>query len=137
MRSGEQLRLAHYRSSVREGLVETHRRGRRTGAMLLVDDQGVLQGIFTDADLARLLEQRRDADLDRPLAELMNPTPTVVRQGTSVRDAIGVLSGGKFSQLPVLDDAGRPVGIVDITDLIDLAPDAKEQMQDEPCKEAA
>jgi arabinose-5-phosphate isomerase len=124
MRTGDQLRIADCRATVREALVESHRQGRRTGALLVVDQRGALCGIFTDADLARLLEQRRERDLDRPVAELMNPRPTVIPLGTIVRDAIAILSNHKFSQLPVLDGAGRPVGIVDITDLIGLIPDA-------------
>jgi arabinose-5-phosphate isomerase len=125
MRTGDQLRIAHFKCTVREALVESHRQGRRTGALLLVDDHGVLRGIFTDADLARLLEQRRDADLDRPIAALINMNPTVISLGTVVRDAITILSSRKFSQLPVLDAAGRPVGVLDITDLIGLVPATK------------
>ncbi len=33
---------------------------------MLVDGDGRLSGIFTDSDLARLFEHRRDAELDRP-----------------------------------------------------------------------
>ena len=124
MRTGDQLRLAHFLSTVREALVEAGKQGRRTGALIVVDDAGVLQGIFTDADLARLLEQRRELDLDRPIGELMNASPTVVRTGARVKDAMAILSSRKFSQLPVVDDAGRCVGILDITDLIGLVPEA-------------
>ncbi len=122
MRTGDQIRVAHYGLTVREALIDAGRQGRRTGALMLVDDSGVLRGIFTDADLARLLEQRRDSELDRPIAELMNTSPTTIRQGTRVRDAMAVLSSRRFSQLPVLDHLGRPVGILDITDLIGLVP---------------
>ena len=38
--------------------------GRRTGAIMLVDGSGRLSGVFTDSDLARLFENRRDHDLD-------------------------------------------------------------------------
>ena len=41
--------------------------GRRTGATMLVA-AGRLSGIFTDSDLARLFEQRRDENLDGPIA---------------------------------------------------------------------
>jgi arabinose-5-phosphate isomerase len=122
MRSGEQLRTAHFQCTVREALVETHKAGRRTGAILLVDDNGRLRGIFTDADLARLLERRRDAELDQPIAMLMNTKPTTVCTGTLLRDAVAILSSHKFSQLPVLNEKGSPVGILDITDIIGLLP---------------
>jgi arabinose-5-phosphate isomerase len=122
MRTGDQIRVSHCTLTVREALIDAGRQGRRTGALMLVDDAGVLRGIFTDADLARLLEQRRDSELDRPIAEQMNTSPTTIRQGTRVRDAMAVLSSRRFSQLPVLDHLGRPVGILDITDLIGLVP---------------
>ncbi len=53
---------------------------------------------------------------------LMVTKPTTISVGTLVRDAIAILSSRKFSQLPVVNDAGEPVGIVDITDLIALLP---------------
>jgi arabinose-5-phosphate isomerase len=122
MRTGEQLRIAHFQCTVRDALVETHKLGRRTGVLLLVDDLARLRGIFTDADLARLLERRRDAELDQPIAMLMNTKPTTLSADALLRDAIAILSSRKFSQLPVVDDTGRPVGILDITDVIGLVP---------------
>jgi arabinose-5-phosphate isomerase len=122
MRMGEQLRIAHFQCTVREALVDTHKMGRRTGALLLVDDLARLRGIFTDADLARLLESRRDAELDQPICMLMNTNPTTIASGKLVRDAIAILSSRKFSQLPVVDAKGCPIGILDITDLIGLLP---------------
>jgi arabinose-5-phosphate isomerase len=124
MRTGEQLRIAHYQSSVRDALVETHKMGRRTGALLLVDDLTRLRGIFTDADLSRLLEGRRDRELDQPISTLMNSKPTAISADMLLRDAIEIMSDRKFSQLPVLNDKGQPVGILDITDLIGLLPQA-------------
>lgn len=127
MRTGEQLRIAHYRSSVRDALVETHKQGRRTGALLLVDDDARLRGIFTDADLARMLERHRDADLDQPIAALMNNRPTTIPADSLLRDAIAILTSRKFSQLPVVDESGRPIGILDITDVIGLMPQTPTQ----------
>ena len=34
--------------------------GRRSGAIMVVDPANALRGIFTDSDLARLFESRRD-----------------------------------------------------------------------------
>ena len=44
----------------REVFGQARRRGRRTGAVMFTDADGKLRGIFTDSDLARLFEQRRD-----------------------------------------------------------------------------
>jgi arabinose-5-phosphate isomerase len=126
MRSGKDLRLASCRATVRDVFAESGRVSRRTGAVMLTNDAGKLCGLFTDSDLARLFEQRRDAALDRPIAEVMTPEPLTVTVGTRVVDAVELLRLRKFSELPVVDDEGRPVGLLDITDLIGLFPPAEE-----------
>jgi arabinose-5-phosphate isomerase len=96
--------------------------GRRTGAIMLVDAQGRLAGLFTDSDLARLFESRRDDALDAPIAAVMTTNPVVVGPDERVGEAIELLKARKFSELPVVDSDGRPVGMLDITDLIGLDP---------------
>ena len=122
MRTGDELRLASCEETVRQVFARISRRGRRTGAVMLTDAAGRLCGIFTDSDLARLFEQRKDKALDRPISEVMTPTPLQVEQGTRVADAVEVLRLRKISELPVVNADGRPVGMLDITDLIGLVP---------------
>jgi arabinose-5-phosphate isomerase len=123
MRQGDELRLASQQAPVREVFAQARRRGRRrTGAVILVDEDGKLAGLFTDSDLARLFEQRRDDALDRPIREVMTHQPITVVTGTRVIDAVDELSRRKISELPVVDAQGRPVGMVDITDLIGMVP---------------
>ena len=97
---------------------------RRTGAVMIVDDAGGLAGIFTDSDLARLFERRNDAALDGPIAAVMTSRPTTVVTGTRLRDALAVLEARRLSELPVVDASGRPIGILDIVDVVGLAPPA-------------
>jgi arabinose-5-phosphate isomerase len=120
MRQGQDLRIAPCRHSVREVFAANRRRGRRTGAVMLVDDGGKLVGLFTDSDLARLFEQRRDAALDRPIEEVMTHRPLTTAVGERVMNAIETLRAHRISELPVVDDAGQPVGLLDITDLLGL-----------------
>jgi arabinose-5-phosphate isomerase len=121
MRQGEELRIACCEDTVRTVFGQVRRRGRRTGAVMLIDSNRRLCGLFTDSDLARLFEQRRDAALDRPIKEVMTADPLTVPAGSRLLDAVEVLRQHKISELPVVDAAGRPVGMVDITDLIGLA----------------
>src|SRR5581483_4210765 len=79
-------------------------------------------GIFTDSDLARLIEARRDAALDRSIAEVMTRNPRTIPLGARVMEAVEILQRHKISELPVVDGAGRPIGLIDITDLIGFAP---------------
>ncbi len=120
MRRGSDLRIAAHTASVREVFVQVRRRGRRTGAVMLTDADGRLCGLFTDSDLARLFEQRKDAALDRSIAEVMTADPLTVPLGTRVQDAVEVLRRHKISELPVVDAAGRPAGLLDVTDLLGL-----------------
>ncbi len=79
---------------------------------MLVDADGKLVGIFTDSDLARLFERRRDDALDRPIQEVMTGQPLTVQVGTRMVDAVEVLQRRKISELPVVDGQGKPVGLV-------------------------
>jgi arabinose-5-phosphate isomerase len=122
MRQGNDLRLARAGETVREVFARDRGRGRRTGAVMLIGDDGRLCGIFTDSDLARLFEGRRDVALDRPIAEVMTRDPVTVQTGTRVVDAVEIIRQRKFSELPVIDAEGKPVGLIDITDVIGLVP---------------
>lgn len=120
MRSGEQVRIAPETSTIREIFVALSRPGRRSGAVMLIDAHGKLSGLFTDSDLARLLEQRRDQQFDRPIAEVMTVRPLTVGTEAILEEVLQVLGARQVSELPVVDRDGCPVGLVDITDLIGL-----------------
>lgn len=122
MRPIHECRVARHDETVRSVLVKHSRPGRRSGAVMLVDEQGVLCGLFTDSDLARLFESNRDAAINGPIQAVMTSAPTVVEQGRRVAEALATLAGRKFSELPVVDELGRPVGLIDITDLLGLLP---------------
>lgn len=122
MRHGSELRLAASTDTVRSVFTRVQRRGRRTGAVMLTDGDGRLCGLFTDSDLARLFEQRRDDHLDLPIADVMTRTPFTVQVGTRVCDAVELMRLHKISELPVVDAEGKPAGLLDITDLIGVFP---------------
>ena len=104
--------------------------GRRTGATMLIDEQGRLSGIFTDSDLARLFERRRDYELDHPVHNVMTRDPLRVETGSMMVDAVAVMADRKISELPVVDASGKPVGLIDITDVVALLPN--EAVTSEP-----
>jgi arabinose-5-phosphate isomerase len=122
MRPREQLRIAPAAATVREVFTGSTRSGRRSGAVLLVDDDGRLAGLFTDSDLARLLERRRDDALDEPISRVMTTDPATVPPGTAFDVVVELLTSRKISELPVVDDDGRPIGLIDITDVIGWMP---------------
>ncbi|HEY4235134.1 MAG TPA: KpsF/GutQ family sugar-phosphate isomerase [Lacipirellulaceae bacterium] len=126
MRPLVQCRTASDAQTVREVIVTGIKPGRRTGAIMLVDASGRLTGLFTDSDLARLFERRDEAALDRPIRDVMAANPTTVTSGTRVGDAVSLLAQRKFSELPVITVDGRPIGLVDVTDVVGLKAEAEK-----------
>ncbi len=126
MRRGSELRIAAATKSIREVFAQSVGRLRRSGAVMLVDEQGRLIGLFTDSDLARLFEQRRDHLLDEPISCVMTQRPLTIRAGSRLLDALDILRTRKISELPVVDDDHRPIGLIDITDVLGLLPDGAE-----------
>jgi len=97
---------------------------------MLTDADGRLRGLFTDSDLARLFEQRRDAMLDRPIREVMTADPITVPQGDA-RHRRGRGAAPPQDQRIAGRGCPRPAGrLLDITDLIGLMPvEAAEEAQ--------
>ena len=122
MRTKPDLRIASEDSTVREVFVSLSKPGRRTGAVMLVDEQGRLSGLFTDSDLAKLLEQRMDEQLDHRIADVMTRDPLTIDAEARMKDVVEILSEKKVSELPVVDENYKPIGLIDITDVIGLLP---------------
>jgi arabinose-5-phosphate isomerase len=123
MRPLDQCRVAGDTVSVREVFVAVGRPGRRIGAIMLVDSSGRLSGIFTDSDLARLFEGRRDQSLDGPIRAVMTAHPVMIPLGSRMSDAVALMARRKISELPVVDAEGKPAGMIDITDVVGMLPE--------------
>lgn len=93
--------------------------GRRPGAILLVDRDGRLTGIFTDGDLRRLVLRDR-GELDRPIAEVMTRRPRTISSDALARDAVALVLEHRQDEVPIVDGDGKPVGLLDVQDLVAL-----------------
>ncbi len=123
MKVGELMRGAEANPVVREDeplaaavAVMTETPG-RPGATSVVDAAGKLVGIFTDGDLRRLVEHG-ETDFARPVSAAMGRNPRTVRPEALVVDAARVLRQARIDQVPVVDGDGRPVGLLDVQDLL-------------------
>ncbi|MBX3439004.1 MAG: KpsF/GutQ family sugar-phosphate isomerase [Planctomycetaceae bacterium] len=126
MRRGPDVRIASQLATVREVFTTLARPGRRSGAIILVDEQQQVRGLFTDSDLARLMERRSDNQFDRPIRDVMTCHPVTVLEDDTLGQVVDMLAGRKFSELPVVNARDEPVGLIDITDVIGLLPAAEE-----------
>lgn len=120
MRPLGECRVALETHTVRQVLIHVGRPGRRTGAIMLTSAGGSLAGIFTDSDLARLLETAHESLLDQPVAAVMTRKLQTITAGSYLPDAMRLLAQRKISELPVVTADYRPLGIVDITDVMSV-----------------
>mgnify|MGYP006270006051 FL=1 len=91
---------------------------RRPGALLVVHTDGTLAGIFTDGDLRRHVFH--GGSLEAPIGEVMTASPTVLRADGPVREAVQLVREKRIDEVPVVDRGGRPVGLIDVQDLVAL-----------------
>jgi CBS domain-containing protein len=101
---------------------------RRQAAVLVVDADGRLAGIFTERDvLTRVVGQGRDARRTT-VAEVMTPAPEALTAKHRIAYAVHCMSVAGYRTVPLVDDERRPVGIVTVSDVIgwlaDLFPEA-------------
>ncbi|MCH9654022.1 MAG: KpsF/GutQ family sugar-phosphate isomerase [Planctomycetes bacterium] len=132
MRGREEVRVTYESSSIRETFVRLCSPDRRSGAVIIVDDSNRVTGIFTDSDLVRLLEERRDEQLDRPISEVMTAQPITIQSDASLDEAVELLKSRKLSELPVVDRQQNLAGLIDITDVIGWQPQTEPNKANHP-----
>jgi CBS domain-containing protein len=90
---------------------------RNIGSVLIMED-AVLQGIFTERDLLRRVVGR-DLDPARtPLAEVMTVDPVTIGAGQSAAEAVVKMREGHFRHLPVVDADGTVVAVLSQRDFL-------------------
>ena len=103
-------------------------RRRRVRRLLVVDDQGRLQGIVTQSDIEQAMPLARNADSRREAAfelagmtvdEVMTRNPICVAPTTAVAAVAAEMIRSKVSGLPVVD-GGTLVGIITESDIFRL-----------------
>jgi len=117
MRSGEANPLVRDAASLGDAVGVMTKTPGRPGACTVVDGDGKLVGVFTDGDLRRLVELGK-VRFEAPVAKVMSRNPRTVRPEALVADAARVLRQARIDQVPVVDEDGRPVGLLDVQDLL-------------------
>jgi arabinose-5-phosphate isomerase len=91
------------------------------GAVNVVAEDGTLQGIVTDGDLRRTIEQVSAEKLgDLRAREMMTASPVTASPGMLAYDALRLMEDrpSQISVLPVVSSDGRCVGLVRLHDLV-------------------
>jgi len=115
MRKGRDNPIVSEGTKVKKALVAITRA--RAGSASVVDKKGRLTGIFTDGDLRRHID--KDTHItDRIIRDVMTKNPTAITKDKLAAEAFGLLKERKIDEIPVVDDRNRPIGLLDVQDLL-------------------
>ncbi|MCD6093522.1 MAG: KpsF/GutQ family sugar-phosphate isomerase [Candidatus Omnitrophica bacterium] len=89
----------------------------RAGAASVVNEKGILTGIFTDGDLRRHLKEDINL-LEIEVGKIMTRNPIVIGKEKLVAECLKIFEQRKIDEIPVVDENNKPVGLLDIQDVI-------------------
>jgi arabinose-5-phosphate isomerase len=89
----------------------------RAGSASVIDSKGKLVGIFTDGDLRRHFEKGEEL-MDRKVGDVMTKSPVTITQDCLAAEAFEILRDKEIDEIPVVDKSNRPVGILDVQDIL-------------------
>ncbi len=118
-RPGEKLPIAEITDTVKE-LLEKTGDVKRHGAVMVVDKDGRLAGIVTDADLRRLITKKGRVSFECRVGDIMTAGCKRVRMDALASEAAAVFHKYRIDELPVVDGDGRPVGLIDVQDIVTI-----------------
>ena len=114
MHTGKDNAVIPMGSSLRSAIVEMSEKG--LSMVTIVDDENHLMGIITDGDLRRMLEKGVDV-YSETIDTVMTRNPKWIDSREMAVNALQFMSDRRITSMPVLDEDGRVVGSVLMTDI--------------------
>jgi CBS domain-containing protein len=87
------------------------------GALLVVDRDGKLLGIFSERDLLTKVAGLHESFAELPVAQFMTADPETVTPKDNLAFAVHKMDIGGYRHLPILTD-GRPSGVISVRDML-------------------
>ena len=91
----------------------------RMGCVLIIDEKGKLEGIFSERDYIIKVYGSGADELKEPISTFMTREPLTVDPVTTIAFALNLMSQGGFRHLPVIDSEQHPVGIISVKNIVD------------------
>ena len=91
----------------------------RAGAIIVIDQDEHLKGIFTDGDLRRHLLNQGEV-INLTIGEVMSLEPVSINQNDLAVEVLRRMNNNKIDEVPVVNDDYKVVGLVDIQDLLNV-----------------
>jgi arabinose-5-phosphate isomerase len=115
MHSGERLPTVNAQAKIKDALVEMSLKG--LGMTAVIDKTGRLQGLFTDGDLRRILDERLDIHQDT-IESVMTKNPTIAHQDMLAAEGLKIMEDKKINGLIIVDSNNMPIGAMNMHDLL-------------------
>jgi CBS domain-containing protein len=100
------------------------------GAVLVIDDSGKLQGIFSERDYARKIILVGKTSKNTKVNEIMTKKVFYAKADQSIEECMASMTKNKIRHLPVLDDKGL-AGVVSIGDIVKSLISEKDHLIDQ------
>jgi CBS domain-containing protein len=91
-------------------------REQETGCLLICEGEQLV-GVFTERDLLRRVIAR-SLDWSSPVNDVMTKEPVTVELKDPIRFAVRHMEKGGYRNLPVVDDVGRPIGMISVMRIV-------------------
>ncbi len=119
LKQGEKLPIAKVDDTIKQ-LLEKTEDVKRHGAVMIVDENGILAGIITDADIRRLMAKEQKRIFDIKVGDVMTAGCKKIRANALAAEATAIFHKYRVDELPVIDNDGRPVGLIDVQDIVTI-----------------
>ncbi len=116
MHFGDSIPLVSPDEILREAVVKMSHGG--FGALVIIDSNKKLLGVFTDGDLRRYFEKSKSVDLDVPICKVMTANPKRVTANKLAMEALKIMEDKSITSLPVVDSQDFVVGFLHLHDIL-------------------
>ena len=116
MHSGDQLPHVAHDALMSEVVMEMT--SKKLGCTAITDQMGKLCGMITDGDLRRQLQNKGMNLLGYKASECMTQSPKCCRADELAVSALSLMEDMKITMITVVDDMGKPIGMLQVHDLI-------------------
>jgi len=91
---------------------------RAVGAVAIIDEHGVVAGMFTERDvLSKFVLSGRDAKAT-PVREMMSSIVEMATESTTLSEALQVMVERHYRHMPIVDENGKLLGICSIRNIL-------------------
>lgn len=89
------------------------------GAVAVIDEHGVVAGMFTERDVLAKFALSGRAPAETPVRELMSPMVEMATEQTTPSEALEVMLERHYRHMPIVDDHGKVLGICSIRNILE------------------